>query len=199
MANTLTDLMNCPLDKVWNPGHHGSEDANGIEIERATALCLVQLSLFPDTTKPAMTVLRKLGITKLPAIPTMAEIKGATTILPFGANRFLIACDDYDFADKLAKAMPAKTGSVTDLSGARVHLKLSGSAVERILSTGMAIDFHLSNFPVGHVAQSAVHHMPVLVHRTGKDAFSLYAFATYAESTFHWLLEASLPHGADLI
>ncbi len=198
MDKTLLQLISCPLDPVWTPGHHGREGAVGLSVKRATALCLVQLSLFPGAEKQAATALKKLGVAKLPAKPALALSSETMTILPLGASRYLFESDDDGFAAALSEAIPAETGSVTVLSSARVHLKLSGSAAETILSSGMAIDFDINQFPVGQVAQSAVHHMPIMLHRTGTDDFSLYAFSTWAQSTFHWLMEASLPHGIEL-
>jgi len=201
MDNVLKDLQACPLDRVWVPGHYGAPlttEKTGITLERTTPMSFVQLSLFPGQEKKALTALKKQGIKAFPEAGH-ANLEAKLSIYSLGAGRYLLESAASDLHGDLANAIPAEIGSVTDLSSARTVLTVSGSDVTTVLAKGIAIDFHVQSFPVGKVAQTSVHHMPIMLIRLETNQFRLFAFSTYAESTLHWLENACRDHGFERI
>ncbi len=201
MVDALTELQACPLDRVWVPGRYGAlvtPENPGIRLERTTPVALAQLSLFPGQEKKALTALRKVGIKALPETGH-SELNAKLSIYALGSGRYLVESPSTDLQDKLSKAISSEIGSVTDLYSARTVLTISGPDVETVLAKGIAIDFHQQAFPVGTVAQTSVHHMPVMIVRLTDDQFRLFAFSTYAESTLHWLETACHAHGFERV
>lgn len=201
MDSVLKDLQACPLDRVWVPGHYGAPlttEKTGITLERTTSMSLVQLSLFPGLEKKALTALKKQGIKAFPEAGH-ANLETKLPIYSLGAGRYLLESAATDLHGVLASAIPAEIGSVTDLSSARTVLTVSGSDVTTVLAKGIAIDFHAQSFPVGKVAQTNVHHMPIMLIRLETNQFRLFAFSTYAESTLQWLESACRDHGFERI
>ncbi|WP_306256857.1 sarcosine oxidase subunit gamma [Pararhizobium sp. IMCC21322] len=197
MDDILKDLQACPLDRVWVPGHYGAAlttEKSGITLERTTPTSLVQLSLFPGQEKKALTALKKQGIQAFPE-SGHADLATKLSIYSLGAGRYWLESAATDLHSSLASAIPAETGSVTDLSSALTALTVSGSDVTTVLAKGIAVDLHTQNFLVGKVAQTNVHHMPVMLVRLETNQFRLFAFSTYAESTLHWLENACRNHG----
>ncbi|WP_210339029.1 hypothetical protein [Ensifer sp. ENS04] len=69
-----------------------------------------------------------------------------------------------------------------DLSDARVCLVIEGAGAAPLLSRVIALDFSEGSFPTGTFAQSALHHVGVLVDRTGPEQFTLLIPTTWAVS-----------------
>ena len=96
--------------------------------------------------------------------------------------------------------LPAKLHglcAVTPLSHGRTRIAIAGTPARAVLSTGIALDFHPSAFTPGMFAMTGVHHMPVLVHCTGDDAFDIYALRTFALTVWEWLTDAGLQFAED--
>jgi heterotetrameric sarcosine oxidase gamma subunit len=53
------------------------------------------------------------------------------------------------------------------------------------------IDLDQAAFPVGHVAQTAIHHIDVLIHRIEEAAFEVWVLRSFSESLVEWLLDAA--------
>jgi len=201
MVDALTELQTCPLDRVWVPGRYGAPvtpENPGFRLERTTPVALVQISLFPGQEKKALTALKKAGIKALPETGH-SELSATLSIYALGSGRYQVESSSMDLQDKLSKAISSEIGSVTDLSSARTVLTVSGPDVETVLAKGIAIDLHQHSFSIGTVAQTSVHHMPVMIVRLADEQFRLFAFSTYAESTLHWLETACHDHGFERI
>nr|WP_306266576.1 sarcosine oxidase subunit gamma family protein [Pararhizobium sp. IMCC3301] len=194
MAKDMETLSACPLDRVWSAGHFGGPDATGVTLRRSFAGSLVQLSLFPGQQEKALAKLKKPGITALPDDGT-AHFGTPHSSYALGGGRYLLESAAANLEQKLQAAIVADIGSVTDLSSARTILILAGPDVETVLSKGVAMDFNAQSFPIGTVAQTTAHHMPLMMVRSKADEFRLFAFSSYAQSTLHWLETACHDHG----
>ncbi|MGP4806362.1 sarcosine oxidase subunit gamma [Agrobacterium cavarae] len=75
-----------------------------------------------------------------------------------------------------------------DLSDARVMLSVEGPGAAGLLSRVVALDFSEQGFPIGRFAQSSLHHVGVLIDRTGRDAFTVLIPTTWARSLTDLLL-----------
>ena len=52
-----------------------------------------------------------------------------------------------------------------------------------MLAKGVAIDLDPGAFPNDRVAQSMIHHIDIVLHRVGPDAFELWVLRSFAEPT----------------
>ncbi|SFT85664.1 sarcosine oxidase subunit gamma family protein [Paraburkholderia aspalathi] len=93
---------------------------------------------------------------------------------------------------KLRAAIDSSLGVITELGHSRIFLRLKGSGVRRLMSMLMPIDFGEQAFPIHTMAQSHIHHAPVLVvtvlDEDGALAFDLHVPRTFAESIGEWIV-----------
>lgn len=109
--------------------------------------------------------------------------RGTVTVWRIAPDRVLIRSDvklSLESSDDIA---------VLDLSEARVCLTLEGAGAAGLLSRVIALDFSETAFPVGTFAQTALHHVGVLVDRHGRDQFILLIPTTWATSLIGLLTE----------
>src|SRR3546814_6509603 len=76
-------------------------------------------------------------------------------------------------------------GAVTDLSHARIAIRVAGPKAAWVLAKGLALDLDSAAFPPLRVAQSAIHEVGVVVRRlsadkVGGDSFDLYVYRGFA-------------------
>lgn len=110
----------------------------------------------------------------------------------------LIGAGDESLVSTLRASIDAQTGSVTDLSHARVRIGVQGEATLATFSKLFALDTRPAAFPVNEARLSGHHHLPALLHRLGEQAFDLYLFTTYAHDQLHALIDAGLEYGVEL-
>jgi sarcosine oxidase subunit gamma len=119
--------------------------------------------------------------------------------MKIGAQQFWITAPDADDPSAaLRAAVPPEVGSVTQLSHSRTILFVEGSECWRLLSKGVALDLHPDEFCVDVFAVTGLHHIPVLLHRSGKYRYEVYAMRTFALALWEWLTDAALPFGYDI-
>ena len=92
-------------------------------------------------------------------------------------------------------ALPASDGAVTDLSHARLVLRLEGDAVVPTLAKGVMIDLDPGVFPPGALAQTVLHAMDVLLLRHAADVFDIAVFRGFGMSLAEWLADAAQEFG----
>ena len=91
---------------------------------------------------------------------------------------------------------------ITEIEHSRTVLRISGPRSDILLNRGLPIDLHSTVFPANSFAQSAIHHVPVLVHRvdiTDELVFDAYVTREYAVSFWEWLIEAAAPLGCEIM
>jgi heterotetrameric sarcosine oxidase gamma subunit len=97
--------------------------------------------------------------------------------------------------DALRRSIDPELGVVTELGHSRELLRLKGEGVRHLMSLLMPIDFASSSFPLHAIAQSHVHHVPLLamaVRDEDGEAFDLHVPRTFGQSIADWIVA----HGA---
>ncbi|WP_181763358.1 sarcosine oxidase subunit gamma family protein [Mesorhizobium sp. B2-4-15] len=93
-----------------------------------------------------------------------------------------------------AKPPPLKIdaglGCSVDLDDGRVRFRLGGAHVLDILSTCMAVDWCSPVSAPGRALQTAFHHVPVLVLRTGETGCDMIVPRSFARSLADWIAES---------
>lgn len=152
-----------------------TSDGAAIQISEEPIGCLTQVAGWDTFTTSADEALRSQGL----ALPTDFRISihhGLVTVWRIAPDRVLVRSD-----------VPLKIASsselvVLDLSEARVCLVLKGAGATSLLSRVIALDFSEASFPIGCFAQTAMHHVGVLVERFGQDEFGVFIPTTWATS-----------------
>jgi heterotetrameric sarcosine oxidase gamma subunit len=141
------------------------------------------------------TLVRSITGAALPDSSGEAKDGGRHRLYRIAADQYWIASPDEGAGRALEQAVPAGSGTVTVLSGARVCVRLEGRAVCALLSHHVAIDLDLKEFPIGRFAQTGIDHAGVLLDRRGGECFELYLLSTFAASTWDLLVDTALPYG----
>lgn len=175
---------------------HLSADAGGVarlRISEAQPGAILMIQSWPDTLATVEAVVTQTLKTDLPAPGHGVQFDGGT-ILAIGPGRFLLAVGDAGAGKSFREAFSTSDAAVTDISHGRTVLRLEGDAAEELLQHAAPVDFGMKAFPAGRVAQTAIHHVDVVVHRSSETSFDIWALRSFAESLLEWLVDA----GSDL-
>ena len=160
---------------------------------------LVQIAAFA-TTLPALedAVRPLLGVSLPTRVGDVAAV-GTRHLLKTGPTQFwIISRDGEDLASILRAAVAPPIGAVTPLSHGRTCIYVDGSAARELLS-GIAIDFHPSVFRRNCFVLTALHHTPVLIHRSNENRYEIFVLRTFAQSAWEWLADAAMPFGYEIV
>ncbi len=156
---------------------------------------LVQVDSWPATDDAVRAALQQAaGLAPAPR-PGRAVTLGAASLLTLSFGRYLAVGGGVGLAQRLAAAVPADQGSVVDLGHARAAVRLGGPGAVSVLRKGPAVDFDIRRFPAGTVAQTAIHHLGVVIHRREAESFDLFVFRGYAQYFWDWLTDAAYEFG----
>ena len=157
---------------------------------------LTEIAAFADT---ADVVARKLeGLTGLAAPKSTAKpARGSgNTVIRVGHGKFWVfGSEGSDLAARALETLDPAEGAVTPLSHSRSIITIAGPPGFEVLKKGIALDFSDTAFPVGAAATTGVHHVPVLLIRTGEESVEVIVLRTFARTVFEWLLDAGLEFG----
>jgi sarcosine oxidase subunit gamma len=90
----------------------------------------------------------------------------------------------------LTEALGAGSGQVVDLSANRTTFELSGPRARAVLEKGCSLDLHPRSFGPGTAMSTEVGNIPVVLEKTGEEAFRLYPRASFADFLGRWLLDS---------
>lgn len=159
-------------------------------LSEARPLAILQIQAWPQTLAAVEAVVTQgLGLSEVPPAGSTATFDGGA-LCALGAGRFLLSTGSDDIAATFRTAFSSADAAVTDISHGRAILSLEGDAAAELLSRCVALDFDADVFPPGRVAQTAIHHVDVLVHRLTDSRFEIWALRSFAESLAEWLLDA---------
>ncbi len=156
---------------------------------------LVQVAAWPETAEQVEGILASLLGCAPPQGPSGSSGDAEGAILAIAPGRWLVESRDSRLAVQLAEQVPAALGAVTDLSHARVALRITGPRAAWVLAKGLALDLHPAAFPPMKVAQSAAHEIGVILRRLSAESFDLYVYRGFALSFWEWLTEAAAETG----
>lgn len=179
-------------------GRDGVDGRRALVLGELHGWHLCQLSAFAGTDDALRAQLHALGVPGLPRDNQRVTREGDARLYRLGPARYLWAASSGELMQRVARELDPSTGALTLFSGARVRLLIEGPAATQLLQGGIALDLHPSVFGVGHFAQTALHHMPVLLERTAELRYALQVPTTWAVSVWEWLSDAALPFGYDI-
>ncbi|WP_340119614.1 sarcosine oxidase subunit gamma family protein [Pelagibius sp. 7325] len=174
--------------------------APGVELAERALVSLVQVAAWPDTAEQVEGIVASLTGCAPPQGPSGSSGDAEGAILAIAPGRWLVESRDPRLAQRLAGQIGPDLGAVTDLSHARVAIRVSGPKATWVLAKGLALDLHPTAFPPLKVAQSAIHEVGVILRRVspdnlGGESFDLYVYRGFALSFWDWLTEAAAETG----
>lgn len=189
-----------PLDGVLKSGgRHGADGQRVLRIGEARGWSLVQLAAFPATASELQRIVQRVLGTDLPPRVGQATTVGAHVLLKIAPEQFwVITRTGEDIAPALRSAVALEIGSITPLSHSRTCVWIEGPPARDVLATAVALDLHPEVLRPTFFALTAVHHTPLLIHRTRETRYDLYVTRTFAAWTWEWLTDAALPFGYEV-
>lgn len=192
-----------PLHKAFAPGRIGlaSGDA-GIAMTEINDFILVQVMARRGQAANVAKAAKKAWGVLPPATPGAVAGKGVTLIWT-GPDQFFVlgAGNTPDPVPPLAAIFDG-TASLSDQSGGRCLIRLSGAKVRGALAKVSSIDLHESVFPVGAAAATSIDHTGVNLWRgsdaaDGSPVYNLLVFTSFADSLWHTLADAAAEYGIE--
>jgi methylglutamate dehydrogenase subunit D len=164
----------------------GGRRATLAEVSAGTIL---RIQTWPETAGAVQRVTRELLGLDAPPIGEAAT-KDAVTLVAIAPGTFFVAGLTTDLAKLVSEALPPSEAAVTDISHGRAVMSLEGDAAAEVLQSCVTLD--LFAFPPGRAAQTAIHHIDVLIHRRSETRFELWTLRSFAHALAEWLLDAGL-------
>ena len=190
------------LAAVYKSGAFGAlSDTPGLGIREVTGRDLVQFAGWPDSFEAVASKLSGMLDVPVPEQYGVASTAGSRRLFLLAPERlWIVALDGEGLGARLSAEFTAEQGVVTELGHSRTVLRLSGPAARRVLAKGLPVDLDDSALPPGAFAQSAIHHISLLLHRLGDGedgapVYELYVARGFAVSFWDWLTEAATEPG----
>ncbi|WP_420404717.1 sarcosine oxidase subunit gamma [Nisaea sp.] len=198
MADPASAVRRSALSNVRVPGDFGATPFNGpgIHLAERAPLSVVQVETGAERTGELIEATgTTLGITPS-QVPNAATGTGRPRILGTGTGRWIVVePESRDLAGILRAALPEST-AVTDLSHARVCLRLSGREARTLLAKGCSIDLHPDAFRPETSRMTSLFHSAVLIDcRSAGPVYDIYVHRSYAVHLFEMLLDGALEFG----
>ena len=185
------------LAGVYEPGRKGAGSGEAeVSIMEVTGRDIVQLAAWPDTVGSVASKAAKPVGTALPSDTRTASSKGKTTVFKTAPEKFLIVCLlKAKIGEALNKTFKPEAAVVTELGHSRTILRVSGPKARDVLARGLPVDLHPDVFARGAFAQSGIHGVATLCHRSGPDQFDLIVPRNFAVVIYEWLEETAAQFG----
>ncbi len=145
------------------------------------------------------TLAQRMGIS---ATAGMSTITDEWTALPLSPGQWLMIGDggrDGEFTQSVVERA-GDAGYASEQSHARNMLRVQGLLAYDVLAKGIRLDLDPINTPVGFVAQTVAAQVGVTLHKIDEQpSFDLIVYAGFAESFWHWLVDASEEYTVDTV
>lgn len=182
------------LAAVYCPGPLGKPDRPPqVILSERRDRALVQVSGWPGTFESVCANLEAQLRVPVPCDCRGARTQSELTIFRVGPERLWLAGRTHDLRlQRLEADAYGSEAVVTELGHSRTVLRLSGGAARTLLNRGLPVDLDDAAFPVDAFAQSAIHRVPVLVHRVDdahECTLDTYIPREYSVTFWEWLVE----------
>jgi methylglutamate dehydrogenase subunit D len=137
---------------------------------------------------------------ELPRSPGFLR-QSSTDIICVGPRQWLVRRDRgaVPALERELIAALGETASIFDQTDGRALFRLSGSRAREALSKGVLLDLHPAVFGRGSAASTSIAYMSVTFWQIDdQPTYDLVAFRSFAESLWHWLVEASVEFGVEV-
>lgn len=172
-------------------------EGDGLSIEILPELGYINLRGDPRDTEFVAAV-REILRQDLPIVQNTMTI-GEHRVFWLGPNEWLIVSPIEHHSALIARlreTLVTYHGSVTDVSGGQLLLRLIGPGVRDVLVKGCTLDFHPSEFALNACAQSGLAKANILISLVDEEpVFEIIVRRSFAEYVVGWLKQALIGQG----
>jgi sarcosine oxidase subunit gamma len=198
MADPAVDSA---IPDLIRPHRLGPDGRAGLRLWERARVAIWQVTAWRDADVPIVrSALRKSIRIALPEQPNGAVSAGGRVAIWIAPRRLWLVAGAQD-AGSLAGLpdLVAGRAAVTDLSHARVVLRLSGREARTALAKLCRIDLHPKSFAAGRTAQTPLGQVPALIHCVDEaPTFDLYLPRSLARSATEMLIDAAAEFGLEI-
>ncbi|WP_207460719.1 sarcosine oxidase subunit gamma family protein [Azospirillum sp. SYSU D00513] len=124
------------------------------------------------------------------------------TVLWLGPDEWLILTapgGETELIERLRAALGDVHAAVTDVSGNRARLRLSGPEARMVLAKGCGLDLHPQRFKAGQCAQTTMARVGIILHQLDdRPTYDILVRRSFAEYTWMWLKDAMAEYGGTI-
>jgi sarcosine oxidase subunit gamma len=159
-----------------------------------------QINLRGQASNPAfLAAAGTVLIARLPVNPNTVQTAGDLTILWLGPDEWLILTPpgaETGLIARLREALGSVHAAVTDVSGNRARLRLSGPNARDVLVKGCSLDLHPRRFAPGQCAQTLIVRADAILHQIDdRPTYDIFPRRSFAEYLWMWLADAMAEYG----
>jgi sarcosine oxidase subunit gamma len=189
------------LSGIAVPGRYGrGEGEPSLVITELTGLGLATVACRKGQAAALSAAVRNAYGVDLPASSRVAQ-GAAVRFIGYGPGQWL-AVSEALANEALASELAAKLqglASVSDQSGGRTVLRVSGNRARDVLAKGLPLDLDPRAFPLGSAATSAISHIGVqLWQADDMRSYDLAVFRSLSESFWRWLTASAAEFGYEV-
>jgi methylglutamate dehydrogenase subunit D len=190
------------LAKLAVPGRFGKEGGEpGIVISELAGLGLATVACRKGQIGALGAAVRDAYGVELPESSRFAQ-GSKVNFIGYGPGQWLAVSESLA-NETLARDLSAKLkglASVSDQSGGRTVLRISGPRARDVLAKGLPIDLDPRAFPLGSAATTAISHIGVQLWQ-GDDTrgYDLAIFRSLSESFWRWLSASAAGYGYEVV
>jgi heterotetrameric sarcosine oxidase gamma subunit len=183
------------------PGRFGKPDGEpGVMIGELSGLGLATLaSRQGQDAALKSAVLRAYGV-HLPENSRVAQ-GSAVSFIGYGPGQWLAVSESLSheaLAGDLSQRL-AKLASISDQSGGRTVLRVSGPRARDVLAKGLPVDLDPRAFPLGSAATSVIGHMGVQLWQVDDTrSYDIAIFRSLSQSFWRWLTASAAEFGYEV-
>jgi len=189
------------LNGIATPGRFGKADgAPGITIAERGNLGLATLAARKGQDDALAAAVREAYGVDLPAQSSVAQGK-TVSVIGYGPGQWLVVSETLEneaLAEDLATRLKG-LASISDQSGGRAVLRVSGPHVRDVLAKGLAIDLDPRVFPAGSAVTSTISHMGVQLWHEEAERYDVAIFRSVSASFWHWLTASAAEYGYEVV
>lgn len=189
------------LSGIAVPGRYGrGEGEPSLVITELTGLGLATVACRKGQAAALSAAVRNAYGVDLPASSRVAQ-GAAVRFIGYGPGQWL-AVSEALANEALASELAAKLqglASVSDQSGGRTVLRVSGNRARDVLAKGLPIDLDPRAFPLGSAATSAISHIGVQLWQADDTrSYDIAIFRSLSESFWRWLTASAAEFGYEV-
>ena len=189
------------LSGIAAPGRYGRPEGEpGVVISELVGLGLATVACRRGQEGALSAKVKQAYGVDLPVSSRVVE-GPKVSFIGYGPGQWLAVSESHG-GDALANDLKAKLeglGSISDQSGGRTVLRISGIHARDVLAKGLPIDLDPRVFPLGSAATSAISHIGVQLWQ-GDDtrSYDMAIFRSLTESFWCWLTASAAEFGYEV-
>ena len=190
------------LAGVANPGRFGKASGEpGVVIQERIGLGLATVAARKGQAAALKQAVISVYGVELPDSSRVAH-RSSVSFVGYGPGQWL-AMSEQLASEALARDLGERLkglASISDQSGGRTVIRISGPRARDVLAKGLPIDLDPRAFPLGSAATSTISLMGVQLWQTGETrSYDVAIFRSVSQSFWRWLTASAAEYGYEVV